>query len=210
MQSPALKMTAGLLVMLVGLAVVLIKFNKFPGFRAEGPGMKLTFVGFGKGGGDGLGDADELVRDESLRLCGLSGSPARRLAIVNNQTLQPGETARIEIRGKKVKVRCGEIRSRSAVVQVEGLPAPIELFLGRSQLKVAVSQPGAADNAPVATGTNQPPAGMTVEVADMAVDRERLKVLGRELRTNGLLAPLEGLEKSMENLVGGAKNEPAR
>jgi hypothetical protein len=215
-----MRMTVGLLVMLIGLTVVLITFNKFPGFRAEGPGLKLTFVGFGQGGGDGLGDPDDLVRDESLRLSGLSGPPARRLAIVNNQTFQAGETARIEVRGKKVKVRCDEIRARSAVVQVEGLPVPIELFLGRPLPGMPASPPTTAERARAAAGAHVPagpPAGtnrvepaLPVEIADVEVDRERLKALGRERRTNGLLVPLEGLEKSVENLVGGAKNEPGR
>ena len=60
----------------------------------------------------------------------MSGSPQHRLAIINNQTFQEGETARVEFSGAKVKVRCKEIRTNSVLVQWEGANGPVELFLG--------------------------------------------------------------------------------
>lgn len=62
----------------------------------------------------------------------ISGTPDRRFALLNNQTLGAGETASVMFDGGNVKVRCVEIRERSMVVQVEGegesreiqLPAP--------------------------------------------------------------------------------------
>jgi protein disulfide-isomerase len=68
-------------------------------------------------------------RYDELKLTGLSGAVARRLAIVNNQTFAPGETARVKLQGGEVKVLCKEIRAKSVVVQVEGASEAKELFL---------------------------------------------------------------------------------
>lgn len=69
-------------------------------------------------------------RYDELKLTGLSGAGARRLAIVNNQTFAPGETARVKLQGGEVKVVCKEIRDKSVVVLVEGASEAKELFLG--------------------------------------------------------------------------------
>jgi len=68
-------------------------------------------------------------RYDELKLTGLSGAAARRLAIVNNQTLAAGETARVKLQGGEVKVFCKEIRAKSVIVQVEGAREAKELFL---------------------------------------------------------------------------------
>ena len=69
-------------------------------------------------------------RYDELKLTGLSGSGARRLAIVNNQTFAAGETARVKLQGGEVKVLCKEIRANSVIVQVEGASEAKELLLG--------------------------------------------------------------------------------
>ncbi len=69
-------------------------------------------------------------RYDELKLTGLSGSGARRLAIVNNQTFAPGEAARVKLQGGEVKVVCKEIRAKSVIVMVEGASEAKELFLG--------------------------------------------------------------------------------
>lgn len=68
-------------------------------------------------------------RYEDLKLTGLSGPASRRLAMVNNQTFAPGETARVKLKDGVVKVLCKEIRERSVIVQVEDAPTALELFL---------------------------------------------------------------------------------
>ncbi len=68
-------------------------------------------------------------RYDDLKLTGLSGTAARRFAIVNNQTFAPGETARVKLKDGEVKVLCKEIRDRSVVVQLEGATEAKELFL---------------------------------------------------------------------------------
>jgi protein disulfide-isomerase len=44
----------------------------------------------------------------------------RKLALINNQTLSVGETAKVRLGDGEVKVRCEEIREKSVVVTVNG------------------------------------------------------------------------------------------
>jgi len=65
-----------------------------------------------------------------LKLTGLSGTAARRFAMINNQTFSAGETARVKLKDAEVKVLCKEIRASSVVIQVDGAE-PKELFFGK-------------------------------------------------------------------------------
>ena len=67
---------------------------------------------------------------DELKLTGLSGTAARRFAIINNQTFAAGETAQVKLQGSAVKVHCKEIRAKSVVVEVEGAGETKELFFG--------------------------------------------------------------------------------
>jgi protein disulfide-isomerase len=69
-------------------------------------------------------------RYDEVKLTGLSGPANRRLAIINNQTFAPGETARVKLKDGEVKVFCKEIRTKSVVVQLEDAAEARELFLG--------------------------------------------------------------------------------
>ena len=69
-------------------------------------------------------------RYDELKLTGLSGTAARRFAIINNQTFAAGETARVKLQGGAVEVLCKEIRTKSVLVQVEGASETKEIFLG--------------------------------------------------------------------------------
>ena len=64
-----------------------------------------------------------------LELNGIMGAKKRPMIIVNNQTLAPGESARIDLNDRRVKVTCKEVRSKSAILLVEGQPQPQEIFL---------------------------------------------------------------------------------
>ena len=68
-------------------------------------------------------------RYDELKITGLSGPANRRLAIVNNQTFAPGETAKVKLKSGEVKVLCKEIRAKSVIVQVEGATEAQEIFL---------------------------------------------------------------------------------
>ena len=66
---------------------------------------------------------------DTLLLKGISGAATRRLALINNQTFAPGETASVHVGAASKKVKCVEIREKSVVISVEGEAAPRELFL---------------------------------------------------------------------------------
>jgi protein disulfide-isomerase len=54
---------------------------------------------------------------------------ARKLALINNQTLGVGETAKVRLGEGEVKVRCEEIRDKSVIVTVNGAAKRQELPL---------------------------------------------------------------------------------
>jgi len=68
-------------------------------------------------------------RFTELTLQNISGPKTRRLALLNNQTVGAGETARVKLEDKEVRVRCLEIRERSIVVAVEGQEGTREIQL---------------------------------------------------------------------------------
>lgn len=69
------------------------------------------------------------TRFTNLVLKSISGPANRRLALLNNQTLAVGESAKVQLDERNVKVRCQEIRAKSVVVQVEGEPETREVRL---------------------------------------------------------------------------------
>jgi hypothetical protein len=66
---------------------------------------------------------------ETLALRGISGTSQRRFALINDATLEVNERARVRVGGSNVVLRCLEIAADSALVQVEGAPAPQRLRL---------------------------------------------------------------------------------
>jgi hypothetical protein len=67
------------------------------------------------------------VETPELFLKGLSGTPDRRLAIINNYTFQSGEESLVRVAGVAVKVRCIEIRERSVIVSINGITKELKL-----------------------------------------------------------------------------------
>jgi thioredoxin-related protein len=65
----------------------------------------------------------------NLVLKSISGTKQRRFALLNNQTLAAGESARVKLEDAEVVVRCLEIRDRSIVVAVDGQEGTREVFL---------------------------------------------------------------------------------
>lgn len=64
---------------------------------------------------------------EGVRLGGISGFPARPLAIINDKSFAPGETGEIKIDGRSVTVRVVSIKEHSVIVTINGLTQ--EIFL---------------------------------------------------------------------------------
>jgi hypothetical protein len=55
-----------------------------------------------------------------LELKGISGTPNRRLAIINNRTFERGEEGDVLCNGNRVRVRCMEIESGCVRVTING------------------------------------------------------------------------------------------
>jgi len=71
------------------------------------------------------------IRYAELALKGISGPKDRRMAMINNETLLVGETAKIKVQDIRVEVFCKEIREDSVLITIEG--KPMELKLGQHQ-----------------------------------------------------------------------------
>jgi hypothetical protein len=69
------------------------------------------------------------VRYTNLVLQNISGPKSHRFALVNNQTLAVGDTARVKLGDSEVRVHCMEIRDRSVIVSVDGQQGSRELVL---------------------------------------------------------------------------------
>jgi cell division protein FtsB len=83
-------------------------------------------------------DAERIARAEQkrptrlkeLQLEGITGTPGRRIAVINNLTFTQGEEGEVRARnGRKIKIRVLEIRDKSVLLQIEGLAEPKELLL---------------------------------------------------------------------------------
>jgi hypothetical protein len=69
--------------------------------------------------------------DAILVLKGIVGSANRRLAIINNETLETGETSAVRVPDGRVRLRCLEIGPDYVLIKVEGEDQPKRLELGK-------------------------------------------------------------------------------
>jgi len=65
----------------------------------------------------------------SLALKGVSGTAGKRLALINNRTLEVGEQTEFKINNQIIKIRCVEIRDKSVVIGLEGTAETKEIHL---------------------------------------------------------------------------------
>ena len=65
-----------------------------------------------------------------LRLNGISGTPDRRLAIINNQTFEANEEGEVPTNPGRARIRCLEIKPDSVLVQVGGEQRVLHLRTG--------------------------------------------------------------------------------
>ncbi len=68
------------------------------------------------------------VRYTQLSLKAVSGPKNRRMALINNETLMAGESAKVKLLDARVLVVCKEIRDDSVLITADG--KPMELKLG--------------------------------------------------------------------------------
>lgn len=66
---------------------------------------------------------------DSLILKGISGTPQRRFALINDRTLEKNERARIRVGSSNVTVRCLDISHNSVLIKLDGSEQKKELFL---------------------------------------------------------------------------------
>jgi hypothetical protein len=65
----------------------------------------------------------------TLILRGIVGSAGRRLAIINNETMEVGEESAVRTAAGRVRVKCLEIDPDSVLVQIEGESQPKKLVM---------------------------------------------------------------------------------
>jgi len=65
----------------------------------------------------------------SVSLKGISGLPGKRLAMLNNRTLENGEYIELKLNSQPIKVRCLEIREKSVLIGIEGTAETKEIHL---------------------------------------------------------------------------------
>ncbi|MGA2176178.1 MAG: hypothetical protein ABSH38_14475 [Verrucomicrobiota bacterium] len=68
-----------------------------------------------------------------LVLKGIVGSANRRLAVINNATLETGEESSVRVPDGHVRVRCLEIGEDYVLIKVEGEGQPKRLELGKKE-----------------------------------------------------------------------------
>jgi len=68
---------------------------------------------------------------DTLVLRGISGTPQRRFALVNDTTLQKGEQAKVRVGSSNVVVRCVEISDASVLLTINGAAEQTQLSLKR-------------------------------------------------------------------------------
>jgi hypothetical protein len=66
---------------------------------------------------------------QQIKLSDINGTARNRLAIINGKTFGSGDDLDLKVAGKKVNVKCLEIREKSVVVQIQDLPGEQELKL---------------------------------------------------------------------------------
>ena len=66
----------------------------------------------------------------NLVLKHISGTPARRFALINSETMSAGETVRLTLGNTRVNLECVEVRAKSVLVRIQGERTVRELKLG--------------------------------------------------------------------------------
>jgi len=82
-------------------------------------------------------EATPTVGPASLVLLGFTGTPERRVALINNQTFLAGEENKVRVPGGSSLVKCEEIRERSVVVTIQGGTERFEIHLLERTLPIA-------------------------------------------------------------------------
>jgi hypothetical protein len=79
----------------------------------------------------------QTVGPASLVLLGITGTPERRIALINNQNFATGDEYRVRVPGGTTTVKCEEIRERSVIVTIQGGSERFEIHLLDRTLPIA-------------------------------------------------------------------------
>lgn len=114
-----------------GTSAFIARINQFAGMPHRGPlGTPTPTVGATKSlptaPSQPVGPVPP-VRYGELTLKGISGSGNRRMALINNETLMAGETAKVKTLDTSVEITVKEIRDESVIIAVNGRPQELKL-----------------------------------------------------------------------------------
>lgn len=70
---------------------------------------------------------------EEIKLKGIIGEGAKKMALINSQTFSVGEVTTVKLGGRPVEMRCLEIRDKSVVLQVPGRTEPLEVKMSETK-----------------------------------------------------------------------------
>jgi thioredoxin-related protein len=114
-----------------GTRAFIAEINRFPGMPHNGsPGTPAPAVAAGKTPPPAPGQPPAPApptRYGELTLKGISGSGNRRMALINNETIMAGESARVKTMDTSVDVLVKEIRDDSVTIVVNGKSRELKL-----------------------------------------------------------------------------------
>jgi len=106
-----------------------------------------------------------------LRLSGVSGAGAYRLALINNQSFSEGEVNELKMAGQTVKLKCLEIGQETVVVQIQDTATRYELIMSGAAiplgppLETALPQPVVPAQPQISTPPSPKPLGSSLPAA---------------------------------------------
>jgi protein disulfide-isomerase len=113
-----------------GTSAFIAEINKFPGMPHRGQPGTAAPVGAAKSPPNAPSQAAgpaPAIRYGELTLKGISGSGNHRMALINNETLMAGETAKVKTLDTRVEITVKEIRDESVIIAVNGQPRELKL-----------------------------------------------------------------------------------
>ena len=109
-----------------GTKAFIAELNRFPGIPHNGPLAAPPPAAIGTKAPAAATPPPKPQYGE-LTLKGISGSGSRRMALINNETIMAGESARVKFQDTRVEVTVKEIREDSVLIQVNGKPQELKL-----------------------------------------------------------------------------------
>ena len=111
-----------------GTTAFIAELNRFPGIPHNGQSTAPAPIAGGtKATPSAAPQPPPPPQYGELTLKGISGSGNRRMALINNETIMAGESARVKFHDTRVEVTVKEIRDDSVLIQVNGKSQELKL-----------------------------------------------------------------------------------